>query len=86
MPDEEQCLKYGDRIKENVNLHLAIKKELEPIFRDLSDQQLLTKCLSGKTQDDNESLNSIIRRKCPRSMFFGRQSIINCCTLSNNII
>ena len=60
------------KYKRNVNLPLAIKKELEKVFQDLSQEKLLEKCLHGQTQNENESLNSVIWRKCPKSVFVSR--------------
>ncbi len=59
--------------KKNVDLPLAIKKKLEPIFREISQDELLEKCLHGQTQNENESLNSVIWRKCPKSVFVCRK-------------
>ena len=59
--------------KKNLNLPLAIKERLEPIFRDLSKDDLLKKCLHGQTQNENECLNSVIWKKCPKSVFVCRR-------------
>ena len=42
------------------------------IFRDLSDNTSLTKCLHNFTQNQNESLNNVIWTKCPKNVFVGR--------------
>ena len=42
------------------------------IFRDLSDNTLLTKCLHNFTRNQNESLNNVIWTKCPKNVFVGR--------------
>ena len=44
-------------------------EELRPIFEDLSDLQLLRKCLHGKTQNPNESVNHVIWTKLPKTVF-----------------
>ena len=49
--------------KDHVNLPVAIKKEVEPIFKDLSSEALLSKCLDGLTQNNNKSLNALIWKK-----------------------
>ena len=46
--------------KKKLNLPLVIKTVIEPIFRDLSDEKLLSKCLHGQTQNANEAYNAII--------------------------
>ena len=61
------------KYKKNVNLPLAIKRELEPIFQDLCKDDLLKKCLHGQTQNENESLNSIIWKKSPKTVFVSRK-------------
>ena len=49
-------------------IHLLIK----PIFTDLSNESLLLKCLHGKTQNANESINNIIWTKCPKNIYVQR--------------
>ncbi|GFY17543.1 uncharacterized protein TNCV_3518981 [Trichonephila clavipes] len=39
-----------------------------PLFADLSHPALLKKCLGGKTQNPNESLNSLIWKFCPKTI------------------
>ena len=41
----------------------------------MSDDNLLQKCLHGKTQNNNESLNSLIWKRCPKDAF------VDCVTL-----
>ena len=53
----------------------AIKDEIEPIFVDLSDCSLLGKCLHGKTQNNNESLNSLVWRYCLKEIFVSRWAV-----------
>ena len=54
---------------------VAIKKEVEPIFKDLSSEALLSKCLDGLTQNNNESLNAFIWKKCPKNVYVSRNII-----------
>ena len=61
------------KYKRNVNLPLAIKRELEPIFYDLCKDELLKKCLHGQTQNENESLNSVIWKKSPKTVFVSKK-------------
>eukprot|EP00112_Aurelia_sp_Birch-Aquarium-sp1_P002653 Seg1297.4 transcript_id=Seg1297.4/GoldUCD/mRNA.D3Y31 product="hypothetical protein" protein_id=Seg1297.4/GoldUCD/D3Y31 len=46
--------------KESINLPMWIHELIKPIFRDLSSDELLSRCLHGKTQNANESLNNVI--------------------------
>ena len=43
-----------------------------PIFVELRDDSLLTKCLHGQTQNPNEALNQIIWSKVPKAIFVGK--------------
>ena len=56
-----------------MNLPIVIKRELEPIFFDLCKDELLKKCLHGQTQNENESLNAIIWKKAPKTIFVHRK-------------
>ena len=65
-----------------INLPLSIKDLLwssdsskPTIFRDLSNNALLSKCLHNFTQNQNEALNSIIWKKCPKNIFVNRDVI-----------
>ena len=37
-----------------------IRETVKPVLISLSDEKLLSKCLHGKTQNNNESLNGLI--------------------------
>ena len=43
--------------KPGSGLPLSVIKHLKPIYSELSNDDLLKKCLHGKTQNQNESLN-----------------------------
>ena len=62
-----------NKYKEKVSIPKAIKETLLRIFKDLSDPQLLEKCLHGQTQNVNESLNGIIWQNCPKNLLVSRQ-------------
>jgi hypothetical protein len=49
--------------------------ELKPVFRDLSSVGLLKRCLHGKTQNPNESLNSVIWTRIPKTVFVIRDTL-----------
>ena len=44
---------------------------MKPIFQDLQNDTLLSKCLHGKTQNQNESFNSTIWKRVPKDVFIG---------------
>ena len=46
-----------------------------PIFKDLGVDALLQKCLHGKTQNPNESLNQIIWKRYPKDIFVERTAL-----------
>ena len=37
----------------------------------MSDDNLLQKCLHGKTENNDESLNGLIWKRCPKDVFVG---------------
>lgn len=47
----------------------AIMLAMKPIFSDLSNSGLLQKCLHSSTQNPNESVNSIIWSRIPKTVF-----------------
>ncbi|KAM7288683.1 hypothetical protein ISCGN_028877, partial [Ixodes scapularis] len=49
-----------------------IAKELVPIYNRLSDQSLFQKCCRMKTQNRNESFNTLIWKRCPKTEFVAR--------------
>ena len=48
---------------------LDIVMKLKPIFAELSGESLLEKCLHGKTQNQNESFNSMIWDRIPKTRY-----------------
>ena len=48
------------------------KEIIRPIFTDLSNDELLKKCLHGKTQINYESINNFIWKRCPKDIYVGR--------------
>ena len=42
---------------------------IKPVFIRLSDRSLLNRCLLGATQNQNESFNSIVWARCPKTEF-----------------
>lgn len=49
--------------------------EIKPIFEDLSNHNLLKKCLHGRTQNPNESFNNIIWTRIPKNNFVGIETL-----------
>ena len=48
---------------------------IKPIWKDLCKTELLTKCLAGYTQNQNESLNSLIWQLCPKKKNHGLRTV-----------
>ena len=46
--------------KHKNSLTSAVMEAIKPIFKDLSQTELLKKCLEGYTENPNESINSVI--------------------------
>eukprot|EP00795_Rhopilema_esculentum_P000086 gene86-9701_t len=61
--------------KEKISLPKAIKEVVTPIFKDLSSNNLLERCLHGQTQNSNESLNKHIWQRCSKTMFSARHIV-----------
>ena len=55
--------------KAGKGLPLKVIKHVKPIFEDLSKESLLQKCLHGQTQNRNESFNSLIWERLPKSTY-----------------
>lgn len=55
--------------KPGPGLPLNVLKELKGIYNDLSSDVLLEKCLHGKTQNHNESLNGMIWNRIPKTRY-----------------
>lgn len=75
--DSETWCKYikSQEKKENYDhtqhFHLpeVVMNETKPIFSALSKTELLQKCLRGKSQNPNESLNNVIWARVPKRTF-----------------
>lgn len=50
-------------------------KAVKPIFDSLSKTELLEKCLHGKTQNPNESVNNVIWNRLPKTVFVGNKTL-----------
>ena len=66
-------IKYMFLGKFAVNLPIQIHDMIKPIFEQLSDENLLRKCLHGETQNVNEGINNIIWSKCPKNIYVSRK-------------
>ena len=71
----QEAKREGKNYVEKPGIPLVIKKVIEPIFSDLSKDELLEKCLHEKTQNNNEAINVIIWKKLPKDVFVGRKTL-----------
>ena len=53
-------------------LPVYVREKIKPIFQDLGSEELLSKCLHGTTQNNNEALNGVIWQKCPKEVYVER--------------
>lgn len=75
--DETTWCKYNKSALDNTtydhnkHFHLpeVVMLKIKPTFRSLADPQLLGKCLKGKSQNPNESLNNVIWTRIPKRSF-----------------
>lgn len=78
---EETWCKYnrsqldGSEYHHANSLPLAVVEAIKPTYKDLAKPELLAKCLHGKTQNPNESLNGLIWDRCPKVKFAGRETV-----------
>ncbi|GFX76464.1 uncharacterized protein TNCV_2130151 [Trichonephila clavipes] len=56
-------------------LPVAVMDAIKAVFNDLSQPKLLQKCLGGKVQNNNESINSLIWKLCPKTLGCGRKIV-----------
>lgn len=54
---------------EHFHIPKVVMAYIKPTFKDLSDPKLLERCLKGKTQNQNESLNNVIWSIIPKRTF-----------------
>jgi hypothetical protein len=53
----------------------AVMDVIKPVFKDLSHPDLLKRCVGGRTQNANESLNGLIWKFCPKTSNSGRHIV-----------
>ena len=68
---QKNCTTY----KHKHGLPTAVVEWLEPIYEELSDPKLLSKCLHGKTQNPNECLNKLIWSRCPKKIWVSLKTV-----------
>ena len=51
------------------------------IYTDVTDRNVLSRCLESYTQNSNQSLNNLICARCPKKVYQGRK-VVELCTSS----
>ena len=76
-PKDRWCKFWNDRdnYSESSRLPSAFIPVLEPIFKRLSDKDILSRCLKGFTQNQNEALNGTVWNRCPKTRFCGQRRV-----------
>ena len=59
--------------KAGPGLPMKVIAKVKPIFARLSEEDLLKKCLHGKTQNQNESFDRMIWDRIPKTTFVGKE-------------
>ena len=77
----------NDNYKPKVNLPIWVHDIILSDFNDLSDDQLLKKCVHGETQNFNEGINNVIWSRCPKNVLVKKATLeigVNSAILSFN--
>lgn len=71
----KNCTNRTNLYKPGPGLPHHVIAEVKPVFRCLGEDSLLERCLDGKTQNQNESLNGIIWEHIPKDTFPGSEAL-----------
>lgn len=66
---------YEAELQHDPPLHKEVAEKIWPIYEDLSNDDLLQRCLGGYTQNANESLNSLIWKFAPKHLHSGFETV-----------
>lgn len=66
---------HTNLFKHGPGLPLPVIAKLKPEYIRLSENNLLQKCLHGKTQNQNESLNGMVWQRIPKEIYVGRETL-----------
>ena len=79
LPGEDSWCKYKKDIvtgkstyKKTINLPKWIPHIIRPVSDALADDELLSKCFHGETQNPNEAFNNIVWTGCPKIIYGSR--------------
>ena len=67
--------RHPNEYNDNKRLPSAFIEALKPLFKKLTKEELLKRCLLGLTQNQNEAINGVFRSKCPKTKFCGVRKV-----------
>lgn len=70
-----KALETNEEYTHKHSLPEAVLAAIKPVFRALSDKNILEKCSHGKTQNPNESFNNCIWKRLPKTIFVGLKTL-----------
>ena len=78
-PGEDSWWKYKKDIvtgkstyRKTINLPKWIYHIIRPVFDALADDDVLSKCFHGETQNPNEAFNNVVWTRCPKTIYVSR--------------
>ena len=63
------------RKKRTKKLPESFLPHMIPLYTRLSDEALLKRCIAGLTQNQNESFNATLWKRCPKEKYFGTSAV-----------
>ena len=69
----EPIPKHQDNMKTVISS--TVLQKIMCVYQRLATNELLERCSSGKTQNPNESLHSVVWAKCPKEVFISRKKL-----------
>lgn len=70
-----KALQLNQPYTHEISLPEAVLLAIHPTYKDLAKPDLLKKCLHGQTQNPNESFNSVIWKRVPKTEFVGIETL-----------
>lgn len=70
-----KAIARGEQYSHKAKIPQACLLAIKPIYKDLAHPDLLKKCKHGKTQNPNESFNSIVWSRIPKTVFVGPDTL-----------
>lgn len=75
----QRAIAKGERPQSHTAMKTKISEDVVakilPVYQRLASNELLARCTSGKTQNANESLHSVIWQNCPKETFVSKKRL-----------